>query len=226
MIFIHAQASSTDSSAVIYTATEGVRVIRKGGTRTWRNNNPGNLRYTAFSRSHGAIGTAGGFAVFATAKAGELAISALLQGPTYSPLSIASAVARYAPPNENDTKNYEHLIAKLTGLDVTRKILDLDANELARVVAAIQTIEGFKVGTEIFVKRIVSTLSENKRLSYFLVQGESNPLALPEAIAQAKLGLLDAVVVRMQSGREYLRARPDGTNSNNFGALAVEQSDG
>lgn len=85
---------------------------------------------------------------------------------------------------------------------------------------------GFKVGTEIFVKRIVSTLSEDKRLSYFLVQGESNPLTLPEAIAQAKLGLLDAVVVRMQSGRVYLRARPDGTNSNNFGALAVEQSDG
>lgn len=40
--------------------------IRSGGTKAWRNNNPGNMIYSAkgFAIRHGAIGKAGGMAVF------------------------------------------------------------------------------------------------------------------------------------------------------------------
>lgn len=225
MPFIQAEATNFDPAAVIYTSDDGTRVIRKGGTWTWRNNNPGNLRYTAFSRSHGAIGTAGGFAIFPTVEVGKLAITALLQGPKYAPLSITNAVARYAPPTENDTRNYERLIAKLTGLDITRKMYELNSSELAVVVSAIQTIEGFKIGIEAVVKRVISVVSENNRLSKFRLQGDSSHITLSEAIAQAKLGTIDAVVVTMRSGREYLRARPDGTDSNNFSSLAEQPNE-
>lgn len=225
MPFIHAETANFDPAAVVYTLDDGTRVIRKGGTWTWRNNNPGNLRYTAFSRSHGAIGTAGGFAVFPTVEVGKLAIAALLQGPRYSPLSIINAIAIYAPPSENDTKNYERLIARLTGLDVTRRISELNANELALVISAIQAIEGFKIGIEDTVKRVVLVISENNRLSKFLLQGDSSHITLSAAIAQAKSGQIDAVVVRMRSGREYLRARPDKTNTNNFRSLAEQSSE-
>lgn len=141
----------------------------------------------------------------------------------YFSRSISGAIARYAPPIENDTKNYERLVARLTGLDITRKLSELDASELALVISAIQTIEGFKVGTETIVRKVVSAISEDDRLVAFFVQGNSNPLPLRDAIAQALSGELDAVVVRMRSGRVYLRARPDAESSNNFESL-IRQS--
>lgn len=225
MPFIHAEAASFDAAAVVYTSGDGMRVVRKGGTRTWRNNNPGNLRYTAFSRSHGAIGTAGRFAVFPTVEVGRSAITTLLQGPRYAPLSIANAISRYAPPTENDTKNYERLIAKLTGLDITRKLAELNPEELAAVVSAIQTIEGYKIGTEIAVKIVTSAVSKNGRLTEFQIQGGSTYISLSEAIELARSGQIDAVVVRMTNGQEYLRAKPDKTDSNNFSSLADQPSE-
>ena len=142
------------------------------------------------------------------------------EGPTYAPLSIASAISRYAPPTENDTKNYERLIAKLTGLDITRKLSELYPDELALVVSAIQTIEGYQTGIETAVKIVTSAVSKSGRLTGFQIQGGSVYISLSEAIELAKSGQIDAVVVRMTNGQEYLRARPDRTSSNNFTSLA------
>ena len=64
---------------VVYTTADGRRVRRTGGTRAWRNLNPGNIRYSEFSRNAGAIGQAGGFAVFPDEETGTRAISSLLR---------------------------------------------------------------------------------------------------------------------------------------------------
>ena len=131
---------------VVYTTADGRRVRRTGGTRAWRNLNPGNIRYSEFSRNAGAIGQAGGFAVFPDEETGTRAISSLLRGQSYNNLTIARAITRYAPPSENNTAAYHRRIQQITGLNINRRISDLSDGELSHVVDAIRAIEGWEAG--------------------------------------------------------------------------------
>lgn len=220
MTYVHAAPPRVGSSAVVYIADDGSKVLREGGSRSWRNNNPGNIRYTQFARNQGAIGTAGSFAVFADVDSGRAALLSLLTGPTYISLTISAAISRYAPPNENDTANYERLITRLTGLNVTRVLSALAADELRQVASAIETIEGYVVGTESVVRRISAVRSDGDRLIGFLLHGDSGFISLEAAIRLANAGVIDAVVVRPSSGRAYLRSRVDGAQANNFSVIA------
>lgn len=131
---------------VVYATADGRRVRRTGGTRAWRNLNPGNIRYSEFSRNAGAIGQAGGFAVFPDEETGTRAISSLLRGQSYNNLTIARAITRYAPPSENNTAAYHRRIQQITGLNINRRISDLSDGELSHVVDAIRAIEGWEAG--------------------------------------------------------------------------------
>lgn len=131
---------------VIYTHADGTKIKRTGGSRAWRNTNPGNIRYSDLARSMGAIGQAGGFAVFPTEQNGMNAIKALLRSKNYVNLTVEAAIGRYAPPVENNTAAYNRKIRKLTGLDLNRKISDLSDAELDRMANAIRVIEGWTPG--------------------------------------------------------------------------------
>lgn len=144
-----AVSAVADGSDVIYTRGDNSRVRFTSGTRAWRNTNPGNIRYSEFSRNAGAIGTAGGFAVFPTEAVGQQAIVSLLQSDSYRNLTIIDAISRYAPPFENDTAAYHKKISKMTGLDVKRKISSLTPAEVHSVANAIRRIEGWRAGRQI-----------------------------------------------------------------------------
>jgi hypothetical protein len=58
------KAENGTGNAVIYYDDSGKLWLFEGGTRTWRNQNPGNLVVGKYSRKNGMIGKAGGFAVF------------------------------------------------------------------------------------------------------------------------------------------------------------------
>ena len=131
---------------VIYKMPDGTSVKRTGGTRAWRNSNPGNIRYSDFSRKVGAIGQAGGFAVFPDEATGMYAIEALLRTDSYSQLTVQGAISRYAPPSENNTASYHRRIEKLTGIPINKRMSDLTPHELTRVANAIKQIEGWKPG--------------------------------------------------------------------------------
>lgn len=141
---VRAQESGRD---VIYTLPDGSRHKRIGGTRAWRNSNPGNIRYSEFSRRVGAIGSAGGFAVFPDEATGMYAIKALLRTDSYNKLTIAGAISRYAPPSENDTAAYHRRLEQLTGLSINMRMADLTDAQLTQVANAIRTVEGWKPGT-------------------------------------------------------------------------------
>jgi hypothetical protein len=70
MDFISAKEGSPNYGDTSYTVQyfdkDGNMVIRSGGTKAWRNNNPGNMVYhpRGFAPRHGAIGSADGMAVF------------------------------------------------------------------------------------------------------------------------------------------------------------------
>lgn len=136
---------------VIYRNQDGDQYKKTGGSRAWLNNNPGNIRYSEFSRRQGAIGEAGGFSVFPDESTGMAAIKALLQTKNYYRLTVSSAISRYAPPVENNTAGYQKRMAELTGIDITTPMNQLTDTQLQRVTIAIREIEGWKTGREILI---------------------------------------------------------------------------
>jgi hypothetical protein len=120
--------------------------VKAGGSRSWRNNNPGNIVAGKFATSHGGIGSDGHFAIFPDEATGNTALSGLLKGDGYKDLSVADAMAKYAPPSENDTKAYVAAVSKATGLDATRQVGSLSDEELGSFAGAIQEHEGWKAG--------------------------------------------------------------------------------
>ncbi len=131
---------------VIIESGDGDSEVRTGGTRSWRNNNPGNIRYGVFARNHGAIGEAGGFAVFPDEETGSQALIDLLHTESYQNLTIKEAIARYAPPSENNTLNYQEHIAQSTGFKSDTLLKDLDEPSIRSIADAIRRMEGWRSG--------------------------------------------------------------------------------
>lgn len=121
--------------------------VQVGGDRNWRNNNPGNMEYGEFARQHGAIGGDGRFAIFPDWDTGRGALRALLQTQAYQQLSIGNAIARFAPPSENDTAAYGRYIQQRTGLAPDAMMNALSAAQLDAVVDAVTHFEGGHAGT-------------------------------------------------------------------------------
>ena len=136
---------------VLYKRSDGTCYIRRGGSRSWRNNNPGCIRYGEFSRKMGAIGQAGGFAIFPCEQTGMKAICALLRTDKYSKKTIFSAISSYAPAVENNTALYQKLVQKHTGLSGKTIVGTLTDAQLNKLATAIRSIEGWCPGKEICV---------------------------------------------------------------------------
>lgn len=137
---------------VVYDMSDGTKITRRGGTRAWRNANPGNLRYTEFTQRMGAVGTAGGFAIFPSEEIGAEALDSLLRSDKYSRLTMGQAVMKYAPPHENDTARYLASLRKITGVHHDTKMHTLNTAQMERVVAAIRQLEGWREGIELHSK--------------------------------------------------------------------------
>lgn len=110
-----------------------------------KNLNPGNLR---FAGQAGATLGAGGFAKFETVDEGLVAlanqINLYLTGKSASGQrdTVASLISVYAPPNENQTKDYIEKVAKFMGLKPDDKI-GRDPATMAKLMTAIIGVENF-----------------------------------------------------------------------------------
>ena len=76
----------------MYVGNDGNIYEASGGSRAWRNNNPGNLEYGKFARGNGAIGTDGRFAIFPDTATGFNAMANLLSTSAYQNLTIEGAI--------------------------------------------------------------------------------------------------------------------------------------
>lgn len=90
------------------------------GSRAQRNKNPANIEFGQFAECHGAVletvrkGKTARFAHFPTKEAGWDAMRSLAD--SYSGLTVAQVVRRWAPPSENNVNAYLAAIMKMTGL--------------------------------------------------------------------------------------------------------------
>lgn len=216
------RAKETGPLEVTYYRTDGSSVLFKGGTRTWRNQNPGNIGAGKLADQFGAIGRAGGFAVFPEHEAGRKAIFRLLKIPKYQAVTIAKAIEIYAPAEDkNDTIRYKKLVQRFTGLDLNRKMSSLSDSELEKLVKAIERVEGWEPGKTIdsreSEKNKISAVRKNKKgtiIRYYVAK--FGWLSRARAIELASQGKIDAVVATSRNGKVYLRTRPDQTSLNNL----------
>jgi len=141
-----AVSAYADGSDTIIVYDDGSQIVRQGGTRAWRNNNPGNLRNFAFSIQHGSLGEAGGFAVFPDEATGWRALLSLLKGATYQALTVQEAIENYAPPNENDTAAYSAFVVGELGLAATTRMSELTPAQIEDLASYIRQYEGWREG--------------------------------------------------------------------------------
>lgn len=100
-----------------------------------RNNNPGNIEYGKFTRSMGATGSDGRFAVFESMEDGIRAAIALLQSYAARGIdTVQSIISKWAPSKENNTKAYVDAVAKQLGVSPDTH---LNADQLSDVANAI-----------------------------------------------------------------------------------------
>jgi hypothetical protein len=111
--------------------------IGVGSPRGIRNNNPGNLEYSAGINWVGQVGAdSGGYLIFDTAEHGARAlghdlVTAISEG--YN--TIEALITHYAPPSENDTAAYIAAVAAWGSLEAGSSIQVSDAPWIAAAVA-------------------------------------------------------------------------------------------
>lgn len=140
----YVSARDGENNSVIYKNAEGAEFLHSGGTRAWRNNNPGNL--IGSEKSGRSIGKGGRFAAFASHDEGIAALKFSLTN-FYSGRKLDEVFKKYAPAtDDNDPERYIVLVKKFSGLDSTRTIGSLTDAELNKFVGAIERVEGWKEG--------------------------------------------------------------------------------
>jgi hypothetical protein len=136
---------------LIIECVDGNKYKRHGGSLSWRNNNPGNLKYGDFSKKYGAVGAGySGHAVFPNPKTGAKAQIALLftEERGYNKLTILEAIRRYAPASDgNSPTKYAKYISGKLKVSLSTKLQDLSESKRSEMISAMQYYEGFDRGT-------------------------------------------------------------------------------
>jgi hypothetical protein len=234
--FIRAEEGKDNS--VIYFDEEGNQLIRywkafpeqpleEASTRSWRNNNPGNLVMGTFARQKGAIGEAGfvpnkknknlKFAVFPDFDTGREAQAARLkEGDMYIDLTLNEFLRKYTgvdkgEPDTEEVINYRKAIKFFTKFDMNRRIRSLDDEEYEKLLHAMMKQEGWREGKEEYkeIKKVVGVhMNEKHVISELLVLTSAGRewITKAAAIILAEGGLLDAIVVHAKKAI-YLRPK-------------------
>jgi hypothetical protein len=112
-------------------------------SKSFRNNNPGNIRSGKWAASRGATDNEG-FAKWATAIEGTSALLALLAGSGYRNLNLIQAFQRYAPSSDNNLpREYAGWVIQRAGVPADMMLADMDPFQVLKVAEAITRFEGW-----------------------------------------------------------------------------------
>jgi len=127
---------------------------RSGGTISWRCNNPGNVMYGSFAKSHGALGSAKAgdtepVAIMPSLDHGLRMQMALWRKPMYNNLTIDKGCQQWAVAVKKQGRGsqYARDLAAGAGATIDTKVSDLSDDQLKGMVKAQMKWEGFKPGT-------------------------------------------------------------------------------
>jgi hypothetical protein len=120
--------------------------IHVEGGRAWRDNNPGNMRAGPGMLGLDGFGPPGPFAIFPTFDAGWTAAWNQLYSPRYQALTLADAIATWAPANENDVKNYIKFVSQQTGIPAGTPMYTLSTDQMTALLQSMYRMEGSAEG--------------------------------------------------------------------------------
>lgn len=202
-VFIKAEPGMKHS--VIYIDESGRYFRYIGGTWTWKNNNPGNIRPGEISRKHGQIGVVFNFAVFPDKESGHLALLDVLK-ITYGNSSIDQMMRHYAPPYENNTIRYAKYLHKVTGVNDDRTIGAFTEEQFEKLWRGIVQFEGYKEGNIVQVYKVTQVRQEKHSgiSDYYIDSIEW--LAKEKCIFLAKQDQVELEVCTSRLGHLYLKA--------------------
>ncbi|HEY8269706.1 MAG TPA: DUF3892 domain-containing protein [Pseudobdellovibrionaceae bacterium] len=215
----YTKAEPGQGHSVIYTDADGKQWKFVGGSRPWRNQNPGNLVPGNVSKRNGTIGAAGGFAIFPDYETGHCALLDSLKN-VHGNKDIALLMKVYAPPKENDTKKYIAFMRKKIGIKGNKKIKEFSDVEFEKLWRAIEQMEGWgKEGTilEYSVKGEITAVKRDKKgtIQSYQIEGYGW-VSKSEGVALTLDGKVEAVVATSPKGNQFLRARPNSESSDNL----------
>lgn len=193
-----------------YYDEHGNKLVKVGGLRSWRNNNPGNLKNYRFAKENGSIGhDKQNFAIFSDEQTGQRARRKLLKGSKYRHLTLEQMAYKYEP-EEGRSEIYCRCISKRSGVDKTRILDSLTDDEFDRMLAAMQRCEGWTEGEKHYFPLMrITGVRRGKKRSYEQFKIETKGwLIKSDAINVAETENLCAIVVHMNNGGKYLRSRP------------------
>jgi hypothetical protein len=196
---------------VQYFDEKGNMVIRNGGSRAWRCNNPGNLHASSYStgKARRSIGTAGDkedtYAVYPDYATGHEALVVMLRGSVYSPMTLREAMIHY----DKKKPDYINIIVSKTGFNPERKVKSLNDREFEKFWRAIEETEKWTAGREDPIPVIYITGVHMKHGVIYEYQicrnGKDVWLSKQDAILLAQERKLHAIVVHCSNGSVYLR---------------------
>lgn len=156
--------------------------VKEGGSRSWRNNNPGNIEYGDFAKKFGALGTDGRFAIFPDEESGRKAKDNLIfesdrakrlstkgdygAGIGYKDKTLSQAITSYAPPEENPTEVYIKRILDAVGSE--KRMSEYSRAERDIILEAMKKVEGWREGKQNTVNKL------DQKISTPLVKGGIN----------------------------------------------------
>jgi hypothetical protein len=128
---------------------ESGQVVRRGGSRSWRNNNPGNIKFTegGIAQRLGAIGTDGEFAVFPDYDTGRKAKEELLfNSARYRNLTVREAILRweYGDDISNANPRYQEVVLAAVGENFV--LATMNSENRIKMLDAMERHEGYRSG--------------------------------------------------------------------------------
>ena len=134
--------------------------IRKGGSASWRTNNPGNISWSGLARQFGAIGTwknpdgdeqqrTTGIAIMPSEEAGDKLKVAQWRRPLYNNLTIDAGVQQWAEAAKKQGYGsvYAKDMAKAAGATLDTVLGTLTDSQLTSMVRKQRAWEGWRPGT-------------------------------------------------------------------------------
>lgn len=115
------------------------------GTLATRNNNPLNIRFSNNNWNGKGADNGTGFEQFDTADHGFRAGLKLMRNHINNGAdTLGALITKWAPPNENDTKQYAQTVSQKTGIPVDAKLNPNDPQQMTTIVKAMAAQEGYQ----------------------------------------------------------------------------------
>lgn len=218
-----------DIRTVEFTAANGDKMLRTGGTLAWLLNNPGNLRPGGkYVSMIGQADTASGkFAIFSSAEEGRKEKRALLRRK-YNDMTLYNAMHTYAPEGENDTAKYLAFVRKKSGATDQTVIKDMTDEQFNGMVAAMEQYEGFNANSDTRKEKIVHatqvSLSDGaKPLPSFPVVAKTST-GKEKKLTTNAYGVLPAFITSKPGEMVQLFAEEAGKVGTKIGEFVLDQA--